>query len=190
MSRRAEVAALLVALLAACWPEPARACVGRAIVLGVTGARDDAVVAALVTVLVTERTGTAVEVRTLSDPGAVLDAARRRDVGVVLESTAHALEALGEAPRGNPVEAAAVVRAGFRERFGLVWLEPLGGAGSGLALVLTDDAMQSFPALPRMLEKLSRALDGAAFAGLTEAVRAGKEPAAVARAWLRDKRLI
>ncbi len=174
----------------------AAACVGKTITIGVPESIEERMLAELVAVLVNERTGTKVDVKIFADPQGVFDAVKKGEVGVLIENTDHALRALGEEKKADFEDAYSVSKAGYRKRFGLVWLKRFGllGERGGKPLlyapVLTTEIMRSFPALPRVINKLARVIGARAFGGMLASARSGKELKAIARDYLRSKRLI
>ena len=90
------------------------------------------------------------------------------------------------------------MRREYEQRFNLVWLEPWGmtghaGRGSAaptlVAPVIRKDTLKKFPALSRLVNKLSGVVDDATLARLVQ--ESEKRPARdVAKQFLKDKRLI
>ncbi|HEY3353751.1 MAG TPA: glycine betaine ABC transporter substrate-binding protein [Polyangia bacterium] len=183
----------IIALVILALAGEASACVGKTITIGVPDAPDERVLGELVALLVTERTGTTARVTTFADGNQVLAAVKRGDVGTLVESTARALQVLGKPPARTAQEAYTVAKEGYRARFSLVWLDPFAAGKQARSLfgpVLTTEVVRTFPALPRVINKLTKVLTAEELAQLAAAARAGKDLKALARDYLRAKKLI
>jgi osmoprotectant transport system substrate-binding protein len=89
------------------------------------------------------------------------------------------------------------VRREYEQRFNLVWLEPWGMTGHAaggaaptqVAPVIRKDTLKKFPALSRLVNKLSGVVDDATLARLVQ--ESEKRPVReVTKQFLKDKRLI
>jgi glycine betaine/choline ABC-type transport system substrate-binding protein len=85
----------------------------------------------------------------------------------------------------------------FRKSFNLVWLEPLGllridsgKAPAYYAPIITVDAMNNFPALPRVINKLSGTVNDEVVEKFMKAVNAGQKSRMVVKDFLRSRKLI
>jgi osmoprotectant transport system substrate-binding protein len=199
----AVVVVLVVALCATYWP--VQACVGKTIFLGRMPGREQEVLTEIFTWMVSERTGTTVQVKSLPDSRAMHAAIQTADVDLYLEDQGVALrEILGQQPAAG-VDQRETVRRAYEQRFNLIWLEPWGmtgkpapaavagpgGAGApGLvAPVIRKDTLKKFPALSRLVNKLSGVVDNATLAKLVQ--ESEKRPARdVVKQFLKEKRLI
>jgi osmoprotectant transport system substrate-binding protein len=114
-------------------------------------------------------------------------------------------EILGQATAGNGAEQRETVRREYEQRFNLIWLEPWGmtgkavpatvagpggpGVAGRVAPVIRKDTLKKFPALSRLVNKLSGMVDNATLARLVQ--ESEKRPAReVAKQFLKEKRLI
>lgn len=171
--------------------QPAAACVGKTLVVGITATPEHQVLAALLSVLISERTGTSVDIREYPRTDDVYAAAATGDVGLLVERTDRAWERLGDAGAEGAQRDVARLKSGYKDRWGLVWNAP---AEAGTALdwrpVLTLDIVNNFPALPRLVGKLNTVLNPEVLGRLVAAVQAGEKPRKVARDFLQTKRLI
>ncbi|HEY5998372.1 MAG TPA: glycine betaine ABC transporter substrate-binding protein [bacterium] len=184
-----------VAMLVSWWP--AEACVGKTIFVGRLPGKEQEVLAEIFTWMVSERTGTTIVTKNYPDSKAMHAALQTADVDLYLEDPGVALREILGRPAG---EAAAdvreIVRREYEQRFNLVWLEPWGMTGHAgmtpptlVAPVIRKDTLKKFPALSRLVNKLSGAINDATLAKLVQ--DAAQRPARdVAKQFLKDKRLI
>jgi osmoprotectant transport system substrate-binding protein len=156
--------------------------------------------------MVSERTGTTIQVKALPDSRAMLAALQSAEIDLYLEDQSVALhDILGKPAVGSGAEQREAVRSEYEQRFNLVWLEPWGmsgrpaqataagpgGAGApGLvAPVIRKDTLKKFPALSRLVNKLAGAIDDATLARLVQ--ESEKRPVReVTKQFLKEKRLI
>lgn len=184
---------------------PAEACVGKTIFLGRLPGPDQEVLAEIFTWMVSERTGTTIQVKPLADSRVMHAALQTAEVDLYLEDQGVALrDLLGRAaPAGGDLRE--TVRREYEQRFNLIWLEPWGmtgkpgqvaAAGPGgtgapqlVAPVIRKDTLKKFPALSRLVNKLAGVIDDATLAKLV--LESEKRPAReVAKQFLKEKRLI
>lgn len=183
-----------VAVLVVGFKGEARACVGKVLTVGAIDAPDQQLLAELISVLINERTGTTINVRLFAGTGDVYAAVARREVGILVESDANARAILRE--RGAVHDDDTKLREAYRQLFGLVWLDVLESVGAAgktpnkLGPLLTNEVLQNYPALPRVVNKLGRVLDEAQWASMLADIRGGKKARNVARDFLDAKRLI
>jgi osmoprotectant transport system substrate-binding protein len=156
--------------------------------------------------MVSERTGTTIQIKPLADSRSMHAALQTAEVDLGLEDQGVALrEILGQPASGTGADQRETVRREYEQRFNLVWLEPWGmtgrpaqsvSAGQGAAAapglvapVIRKDTLKKFPALSRLVNKLSGAVDDATLARLVQ--ESEKRPARdVAKQFLKEKRLI
>jgi osmoprotectant transport system substrate-binding protein len=188
--------ALLVAVLA---PFSAGACVGKTLVIGSTGTLQQEILAQMLSILISERTGTTIKVVAYDSTLAAHEALMKADLDMYVEYTG-----VGQAEilRGemvtDPEALYQAVKRGYNRDLNLVWLKPLGfdeprvvpaGVPAQAAPVVRKDTLKKFPALARLIDKLGGAIDAEAMKKLE--TEAGKENAhEVARRFLKDNRLI
>lgn len=186
---------LLLMLLVVLAPR-AYACVGKTLTIGAAGSLEEQVLAELVAAMINERTGTAVQVRSFASRPELVEAVRTEKVDITFGNTTRALVALNKGPEADPDKALEVVRTISEREQGMVWLKPFafrsgGGAGpSFTAAVVRGEVLNNYPALPRILGKLSAAINDEAYAGLIRSVEAGERPKKAAKDFLKSKKLI
>lgn len=189
---------LIVALALLLFPMPhAEACVGKTLTIGVTDSSQGKLIAELLSAVIQERTGTTVKIRFFASSEEVAEAAKVKQVDILIGNTARALQTLNRPKESDPAKAYDIVKAAYEKDQGLIWLKPfkfLNGAGGGgpsyTATVLRIDIVNNFPALPRVIGKLGPVLDDAAYSRLLKAVEAGGAPKAAARDFLKSKKII
>ncbi len=117
---------------------------------------------------------------------------------MVIENPGRALKMLGR-PAADPKTAYETARKEFRTTLNLVWLEPFGFQDAGVARantpafaapIVRKDTLNKFPALPRVISKLSGKVDNGVMTRLiTEGGGNGKTKKAT-RKFLKDNKLI
>ena len=137
------------------------ACVGRILSIGIVDSVNENLLAELISVFIDERTGTTVNVMIFENYEEIYEAVKKEEIGVVIENTDHALTMLNFQGSGDRKKDYNISKKEFRERLNLVWLKPLGylpeEKGEGLlyySVVITEDVLINFPALPRLINKL------------------------------------
>ena len=190
---------LMVAVLIAAFTLPASACVGRTITIGSKPTPQQELLAQILAVLITERTGTTVKIVNLDSTAAAHQALMRADVDMYVEYTGIGqMEVLGKEAIADPSELYQAVKAAYAQDLNLVWLERFGfeesrvapsGASAQAAPVVRRDTLQKFPALPRLLNRLGGLVDNDTMRDM-ETQLGSKSPQEVAREFLRGNRLI
>ena len=152
---------------------PGHSCVGRLLVVAVSNSTDQVIMGQMLSILINERTGTTVEI---IQPGDL-----ERCHKTVLNGKADiyiSYIGMGRASTGmssevhDPQEVYALVRQGYMEKFGMVWLKPFGFQGpltpeanfkserpTLAAPIATKDVLRRFPVLDRLINKLGGRID-------------------------------
>ena len=190
----ARIAALIIALLMLAFTTSASACVGKTLFIGISGTPQEYLLAELVSVLVTERTGTTAKVLVYADSRELYSAVRQGKVGLVIENTDRAMDILGKAKEGGrtPLES---VKSDYRRTLNLVWLEPFGvSPGSTTsqlyAPVIAVDLLGNLPALPKLLQKLAGVAADSNYVRLASSVKGEEKAKKMAREYLKSRKLI
>jgi osmoprotectant transport system substrate-binding protein len=194
------VAAAIVAAFSL--PSPARACVGRTILIGYHDAPDQVMVANLLAVFIDERTGTTVKLSRFRTREEAFEAIRQDKVSLYTDySTILLSKFAGERPSGDDGKNIARLKEVLNRKYNVVWLEPFGydryfpeaandGERPGQAgVMLCKDALSKFPALPKLLGKLRGVLDNETMASLLREASTS-DPKTVARRFLKTRKLI
>ena len=199
----APVIALVLAM-----PGPAGSCVGKTLVIGSVSSPNVSLVSEMMSILITERTGTTVVTKYYDDFSGCYEAVSSGEVDIMVDFTGRCyVEVLGQSPSPDADKVFSEVKEVFQRDKNLVWLEPLGFSDSALtagdkggdtpahaAPVVRKDTLNKFPALPRVINKLAGRLDNGTVSGLVEQVggqdNEKKRSRRVTRKFLKDKRLI
>lgn len=190
MKRTAVVVALLLFMV-----PRADACVGKLLSIGVVNSSEGKLLSEILSVMITERTGTAVTVKHFQSPRELYEAVKTKQVDIWVDNTAHAMRVLNKAAETDAKKAYEFVKAAYEKELGLVWLRPFGFQNSGggpshTAAILRAEILNNFPVLPRVINKLGGSINDEAYARLIASVESGEKPKKVARDFLKSKKLI
>ena len=165
------------------------ACVGKTIHLGISNVANESLLAEMASLLITERTGSSVKVDVYKDSKELYNAVKQGNVNVIFENTGRALEVLGKQKATGASSSFDYVKSEYRKNLNMVWLEPIGGSQQ-YASVLTVETLSNYPALPKLLNKLSGALPSDTYAKLLKSVDSSDKTRKVAKDFLKGKKLI
>ncbi|OGW37072.1 MAG: hypothetical protein A2Y97_01680 [Nitrospirae bacterium RBG_13_39_12] len=175
----------------------ADACVGRTLYIGTLNSPHEQLLSEMLSVLINGRTGTTVEIKYYKDIEELYSAIKKNEVGITIENTDRAMEILAMPKEENPEKAYNILKEAFRNNLNLVWLNPFGilpvsegGKKYYYGPVITADVLANFPALPRVINKLSGVVNEETFLKLVKAVFSGEKPKKVARDFLKARKLI
>ncbi len=187
---------MLIAVLFPVSP-PSDACVGKVLYIGISNSSGEQLFAEMLSLLINERTGTTVNLRVYRDSQEMYQAIKKGEVSILIENTGHALQLLGRPPEENARKAYVISKEEFRKSFDLVWLEPIGllhlGSGKAPAYyvpIITVDAMNNFPALPRVINKLSGMVNDEVFEKFMKKINEGQKSRMAVKDFLRSRKLI
>ncbi len=140
---------------------PLQSCVGRILILALSDSPDQRIVGTLMATLITERTGTSVEIITPGDDAtihkAVVDGKAQMYLSYLNAGKARTPD-LGEVTDEN--ELYVKVRQNYLDKFDFVMLKPFGYKGPTKAdssicfAVTTKETLKGFPVLDRVINKL------------------------------------
>lgn len=128
------------------------ACVGKTIYVGHLSTQGDEVMANILARLITERTGTSVKIKKFSDMNSLLKASQAGDIDIFTLDEKNALETTGLKKKEEAKET-------YNVKFNLVWLKAIDETNGFLVPVIRKDTLKKFPALPKLLEKLTGLLN-------------------------------
>lgn len=165
------------------------ACVGRILYIGIPNSANEQLLAEMVSVLINERTGSNVKILLYKDSKELYNAVKQGQIGMLIENTDRAMEILGKSKETNSRTAYEIVKSEYRKNLNLVWLEPFGGV-QHYAPVLTVETLSNYPALPKLINKLSSALNNETYAKLFKSMKSDEKPRKVAKDFLKAKKLI
>ncbi|WP_303720329.1 glycine betaine ABC transporter substrate-binding protein [Malonomonas rubra] len=174
------------------------ACVGKTLVVGSTGGVQQELLANMLAQLITERTGTSVKLVNHDSSQSAHQALMKDDLDIYVEYTGVGqIEILGGEPINDPELLYEAVKKRYNEELNIVWLKPLGFEANIVDLTLPaqavpiarKDTLKKFPALARLINKLSGKINARTIAQLEEQTTSQgvKE---VARGFLKQNRLI
>jgi len=175
------------------------ACVGKTLVIGMTGSVQQDIMAQMLSLLIQERTGTTVKIVQLDSSQVAHDALLKADLDMYVEYTGVGqVQILQKAAIANADELYKAVKETYNEELNLVWLQPFGfenkgvapaGTAAEAAPVVRKDTLKKFPALARLINKLGGRIDASTIAKLETSAK-DSDSKQVAREFLRQNRLI
>lgn len=174
----------------------AEACVGKTLHIGVVNTAEGQVIAEMLSSLINERTGTTIAIKYYKSMQEVHDAVKVKQVDISVENAGEALRLMNRPAEADAKKAYDSVKSIQEKEMGLIWLKPFGftggrsGAGSYTAAVLRAEVINSFPVLPRVIDKLGSVISDEVHARLIKSVESGEKPKKVARDFLKSKKLI
>ena len=199
MDRMKIKIAFLLAVLLLMLSTSTLACVGKTLVVGTTGTVQQDLLAQMLSLLISERTGTTVKIVKVESSQAAHDALLKADLDMYVEYTGVGqVQILQKEAITDAAQLYKAVKATYNEELNLIWLKPLGFDEKGLALagvaaeaapVVRKDTLKKFPALARLINKLGGRIDAASIKGL-ETQAKSSDTKKVAREFLRQNRLI
>ena len=178
----------LVLLVLIATSNPASACVGKTLFVGISGAPQEMLFAEIISQLITERTGTTVKIQQFKDSTELYNALKKGEVGMLVEGTDRALQIINR-KESNSRLAYDLVKKEYRKSLNLVWLDPF-GTSQLLAPVISVDTIGHLPALPKLLNKLAVVLNEDSYNKLLKSFKSDEKPRRIARDFLKSKKLI
>ncbi len=180
---------------------PSYSCVGRVLVLALENSPDQTVVGQLLATMITERTGTTVEIVTPGDKKAIHEAMTTGKAQIYINYLESAKSYIEDAADiADPTELYATVRQGYIDEFDFIMLKPFGydgpvangsaAANASLAVpVTTKEVLKNFPVLDRVINKLGGKVDHSILEELTK-MSDGKDLKAVVKEFLKTRNMI
>jgi len=172
------------------------ACVGKTLIIGALNSPNEQLLAQLMAVIINERTGTTVNIQYYDNEQKLMEAAQKREINIFTENTGRALQQLGMNTEGKADAVYAAVKEAYKKQLHLVMLDPFGkeaAAGDKPYIdvpVIAEGILIDYPALPRVINKLSGIAGEKNYPKLLAAVQSGDKPNQVARDFLKQKRFI
>ena len=181
---------------------PAHSCVGRILNISVNDTPEQKVVGQLLATYITERTGTTVNLVMAADGASPEDQVKDCKAEIFINYLDQGLAEIDPGKKDvDPQEAYGLVKRSFFDKFQMVWLKPLGYRGpladntgeqknGSLAVVVTtQQVLDRFPVLDRVINKLSGRVDAQTVQKLIQESE-GKGSIAVVKSYLKDQNLI
>jgi osmoprotectant transport system substrate-binding protein len=173
------------------------ACVGKTLIIGAVNSPNDRLLAQMMSVIITERTGTTVNVEYFEDHKQLFEAVKKREINIFTENTGRALQLMDKDAGNDGDLNYSTVKEEFKSQYHLVLLKPFGSmqtaAGDKSFVdvpVVASGVLIDYPALPRVLNKLKGISQDKNYVKLLAAVESGDKPNQVARDFLKKKRFI
>ena len=114
-------------------PYSAPACVGKTLVIGAVNSPSVTVVAEMLSILITERTGTTVVIKSFDDFPSCYAALKKDEVDIIVDYTGRCyVDVLGMPPEPDSKKVFSSVKDAYQRDMNLVWLEPFGFSGQGV----------------------------------------------------------
>lgn len=192
---------LTVATMIAATAIASQACVGRILYVGAMETTESKTMAELLVLLINERTGTNVKIRYFDDNNQLYQAFQSQDekirIDIIVENTADAMTHLKKKRLADLDQEYLEVKKIYEKRFGVIWLKAFGFRNykgkdnqSISAPLIRNDVLTNYPLLPRILTKLSGAIDEQTFTEMINKVKSGDKAKNVAKNFLRAKKFI
>jgi len=189
---------LLIGLLG--FTQSSSACVGRILYIGAMDTPESKLMAELLVTLINERTGTNVKIRFANNRTDLYTAFKSHDensrIDVIVENTGDAMAHQRKSRMNSADQEYAELKKTYEKELEMVWLTPFAfKTGSGpvpslSAPVIRQDVLTNFPLLPRILNKLSTAIDTQTYNDLLGKVKSSGKPKNVAKDFLRERKFI
>lgn len=165
------------------------ACVGKTLFIGILNSSSEQVLAEMVSILTTERTGTTVKIVQFKDSKELYAAVKKGEVGVIIENLDRGATLIGKSVDPAQKGGLETVKNDYRKNLNLIWLDQF-GEGKHYAPLISVDAVTSLPALPKLVGKLANSLTTDSYAKLIKSVNAEGNSQKVMRSYLKSRRLI
>lgn len=175
------------------------ACVGKSLNIGVLESPQQQILAQMLSILISERTGTSVKLVPIGSHEDAHEALLRADLDMYVEYTGVGqVLLLKDKPISDAKALFEAVKDRYNHELNLVWLQPLGfadyeiapiGTVADAAPVVRKDTLKKFPALARLINKLAGSIDAGTMAEM-EKDATGIQPKEIARRFLKKNRFI
>lgn len=128
--------------------ESSFACVGKTIYIGHLSGKNEEIIGNILSRLITERTGTSVKLKKYNDTASLLKAGTGGEIDIFVIDDKFVSETTGTKNRED-------AKNTYNVNYNLVWLKAFNEKDDFSAPVIRKDTLKKFPALPRLLEKLT-----------------------------------
>ncbi len=190
---------LLVLLLTGLTAPTLHACVGKTLLVGSLGSPQQQILAQMLSILISERTGTSIKIVPMKGHAEAHEAMLRADLDMYVEYTGIGqVTILKDPPIADSDLLYRAVKERYNQELNLIWLKPFGfadariapaGTVADAAPVARKDTLKKFPALARLINKLGGAVDNSAMEKLEKESVSGNYKE-VARKFLKENRFI
>jgi len=175
------------------------ACVGKSLTVGAMDNSQQQVLAQMLSILISERTGTTVKIVPIDGHAEAHEALLRAELDMYVEYTGVGqVVLLKDEPIADSKVLFDAVKDRYNRELNLIWMKPFGFSDAALAPagtvaeaapVVRKDTLKKFPALARLINKLGGSIDAATMDELEKASADGN-PREVARNFLKKNRFI
>jgi osmoprotectant transport system substrate-binding protein len=173
------------------------ACVGRVLYVGAVNSNEGQLLSEMIATIINERTGTTVNIRFYKNSNELYEAVKGKQVDILIENTLRAAQLLNKPADSDIKKTYDAVKSAYEKEKGLIWFKPFGflnGNGaegkSFTAPVIKTEVIGTFPALPRVVDKLAGAINDETYMKLIKSIDSGGKPKKIARDFLKSKKLI
>jgi osmoprotectant transport system substrate-binding protein len=191
--------ALLALLVVGVPAQMAYACVGKSLIVGALDNSQQQILAQMLSILISERTGTSVKVVPIEGHVEAHEALLRADLDMYVEYTGVGqVVLLKDEPISDSKVLYDAVKGRYKRELNLIWMQPFGfsevdiapaGTVADAAPVVRKDTLKKFPALARLINKLGGTIDAETMETLEKDSAAGNSRE-VARNFLKKNRFI
>jgi len=171
---------------------PAMACINVELRVGLVDTPEGHLIADIVSILILERSGVKADISYYADSKELDQAAVDKQVDIMIENTNNAMAVLAQPLAEDLDQNIMTAKILYKRDKGLIWLKPFGYRSDGGAngALVTKEILDKFPGMPRVLGKLSGAIDDATWSRLTGLVEQGAKTSKVAKDFLVAKKFI
>ena len=187
---------LITILFILLWVPGSIACTNFPINVGVMDTPQGRVLAESLAILINERSGVTVGTHYFKTAAEMDKAVADKRLEMIIEDTSSALTKLGIDVSADPEKNLERVKEEYKAKE-MFWLKPFAFSskdGNGMTTltvpVITRKCLAQFPALPRLIGKLSKAVDDKAIRQLVKGVKGGKKPKNMGKDFLVEQNLI
>jgi glycine betaine/choline ABC-type transport system substrate-binding protein len=178
-----------------------QACVGRILYVGAMETIESKTMAEMLVLLINERTGTNVKIRYFDDNNKLYQAFQSHDeearIDIIIENSADAMAYLKKKRNADLDQEYLEAKKIYEKELNVIWLKPFGFRNykgqdnqSISAPLIRNDVLTNYPLLPRILTKLSGAIDEQTFTEMIAKVKSGAKAKNVVKNFLRAKKFI
>ena len=174
----------------------AMACTNFPINIGAMDTLEGRILVESLSVLINERTGVTVGIHYFTDWEVMDKAVKDKRLEIILENTSEGLRQLEIEVSTSPDQNLARLEDLYKDKE-MIWLKPFvfstkdeSGIVSLTAPVISRKSLSQFPALPRLIAKLTQKIDDQALQQLVQSVGGNAKPKHVARDFLKEQNLI
>lgn len=180
---------------------PGQSCVGRVLTIAYDTSIDQQVMGQILAVFIQERTGTTINLVKASDVNNARQMVEQDKADLFLSYLTIGMADVGGDQKGENVqETYSLVKQHYLRERSMVWLKPFGYKGpiskdaqagnqSMAAIVATRKALERFPILERVINKLDGVVDESTLAQLSEK-SGGKDIKVVVKEFLKSRNMI